>query len=89
MGQLLSACSDEIVIAREDPCAGRVQVHFPRTGYRLTGQETSTATSLLRRQAAARIIAVSPAPTFQGRRRWPDSPLRSRTMGWPSMASPA
>lgn len=44
MGQLLSTASDEIVIAREDPRAGRVQVHFPRIGYRLTGQTTSTAT---------------------------------------------
>lgn len=34
-GRLVHEELDEVVIAREDPRAGRVHVHFPRIGYRL------------------------------------------------------
>ncbi|MFA5677435.1 MAG: glutathione S-transferase family protein [Pseudomonas sp.] len=34
-GSLVHEEMDEIVIAREDPRAGRVHVHFPRVGYRV------------------------------------------------------
>jgi glutathione S-transferase len=35
VGELLTASADEIVIRRNDPRAGTVQVHFPRFGYQL------------------------------------------------------
>ena len=34
-GELLTASADEIVVRREDPRAGILQVHFPRFGYEL------------------------------------------------------
>ena len=34
-GRLVGLDDDEVVIAREDPRAGHVQVHFPRIGYQV------------------------------------------------------
>lgn len=34
-GELVFAGEEEIIVRREDPRAGQVQVHFPRVGYRL------------------------------------------------------
>lgn len=34
-GHLVGLVADEVVVAREDPRAGRVHVHFPRVGYRV------------------------------------------------------
>ena len=35
-GTLVQLSGDHVVIARDDPRAGRVHVHFPRLGYRIT-----------------------------------------------------
>jgi glutathione S-transferase len=37
-GELVAANPSRIVIAREDPALGRLQVHFPRVGYILSGR---------------------------------------------------
>jgi hypothetical protein len=34
-GRLVGLAPDEIALAREDPRAGRMHVHFPRIGYRV------------------------------------------------------
>lgn len=35
-GELLAVCRDEVVVLREEEPVGRVAVHFPRAGYRVT-----------------------------------------------------
>lgn len=39
-GVLVGLTADEAVIARDDPRAGRVHVHFPRIGYRIKKEST-------------------------------------------------
>ena len=37
-GTLVAANAHRVVIAREDPALGALQIHFPRVGYIVTGR---------------------------------------------------
>jgi glutathione S-transferase len=37
-GVLVAANAQRVVLARQDPALGRLQVHFPRVGYVVTGR---------------------------------------------------
>ena len=42
-GRIIGLGADEVVIARDDPRAGRVHVHFPRIGFHIKAQKRETA----------------------------------------------
>jgi hypothetical protein len=41
-GTLVGLGTDEVVIARDDPRAGRVHVHFPRHGFQIRKDKTAS-----------------------------------------------